>query len=43
MQVIVRFAGNYTVIVTAPDGRKVEERMYVSEGKRNEFTIILKG
>jgi GH35 family endo-1,4-beta-xylanase len=35
------FAGDYTVTVTAPDGRKVEETIHINEGERNEFTITL--
>jgi GH35 family endo-1,4-beta-xylanase len=36
------FAGEYTVTVTAPDGRKVEETIHVREKAENNFTITLK-
>jgi hypothetical protein len=36
------FAGEYTVTVTAPDGRKVEQTIHVSETGGNSFTITLR-
>jgi hypothetical protein len=36
------FAGEYTVIVTAPDGRKVEQTIHVREKAENNFTIVLR-
>lgn len=35
------FAGKYTVTVTAPDGRKVEQTIHVREKAENNFTIRL--
>lgn len=36
------FAGEYTVTVTAPDGRKVEQTIHVTEKAENHFTIVLR-
>jgi len=36
------FAGEYTVIVTAPDGRRVEQTIHVREKAENTFTIVLR-
>lgn len=35
------FAGDYTVTITAPDGRKVEQTIHVTEKGGNNFTIRL--
>ncbi len=36
------FAGEYTVTVSAPDGREVEETIHVHEESENNFTITLR-
>jgi hypothetical protein len=36
------FAGEYSVTVSAPDGRKVEQTIHVSETGGNSFTITLR-